>query len=239
MGLNKSKGMENNMYDWIDDTANPLGGECFHNCSYCYVKKLKHTKPVIRNKYTGPPSISENGMKKIAGKDKFIFLCDMTDLFADNVPFQYIKDIIDKCKSKPCNRYLLQTKNTKRMFDLKFLFADIHLPIFSICTTFESNRHYPQIMNNSPKPIDRITWFHRLGFANLDKFITVEPVLDFDLDEMVKSLSGANPTQINLGADSGNNNLPEPPKEKILELITELEKFTIVKQKKNLKRLLK
>jgi hypothetical protein len=35
------------------------------------------------------------------------------------------------------------------------------------------------------------------------------------------------------------NGLPEPPKEKILELIAELEKFTKVVQKKNLGRLLK
>ena len=48
----------------------------------------------------------------------------------------------------------------------------------------------------------------------------------------------AKPIQVNIGADSGGNNLPEPSKEKIIELIFELEKFTKVKQKKNLKRLL-
>ena len=236
MGLNKSNG---NMYEWIDDTANPLSGECMHKCKYCYVEKLKHAKPVIKNKYTGYPEISENGLKKISGKGKFIFVCDMTDLFAENVPFECVKKVIDKCRSKPENKYLLQTKNTKRMFDLKYLFSDIHLQIFSICTTFETNRHYSEIMNNSPSPMDRITWFHRLGFANLDKYITIEPIMDFDLNEMVRALKYSNPIQINIGGDSGNNNLPEPPKEKILNLITELEKFTKVKLKKNLNRLIK
>ena len=49
------------------------------------------------------------------------------------------------------------------------------------------------------------------------------------------------PVQANIGADSSpkRNNLPEPPKEKILELIAELETFTKVVKKKNLKRLLK
>jgi hypothetical protein len=46
------------------------------------------------------------------------------------------------------------------------------------------------------------------------------------------------PEQVNIGADTGRNNLPEPPKEQILELIAELEKFTTVVQKKNLRRLL-
>ena len=51
-------------------------------------------------------------------------------------------------------------------------------------------------------------------------------------------LRDANVTQINIGADSGNNNLSEPKKEKVLKLISKLEKITIVKQKSNLKRLL-
>ena len=48
-----------------------------------------------------------------------------------------------------------------------------------------------------------------------------------------------NPKQVNIGADSGNNNLPEPSKEKVLALIDELQKFTTIHNKSNLKRLLK
>ena len=228
-----------NMYEWISDTANPLGGECIHKCGYCFVEKLKHAKPVIKKKYTGDPEISENGLKKICGKGKFIFVCDMTDLFADNVPFSYIEKVINKCKSKPENKYLLQTKNTKRMFDLMYLFSDIHLQIFSVCTTFESNIYYPEDMGKAPVPMDRIKEFKRLGFSNLDKYITIEPIMDFDLNIVVEEIRGVMPLQVNIGADSGNNNLSEPPKEKILELIKQLETFTKVKQKSNLKRLLK
>jgi hypothetical protein len=47
------------------------------------------------------------------------------------------------------------------------------------------------------------------------------------------------PVQVNIGADSGHNHLPEPPAEKVLELIAELEKITKVVQKPNLARLLK
>ena len=93
-------------------------------------------------------------------------------------------------------------------------------------------------MGNSPKPLDRILEFKRLGFASTDKYITIEPIMDFDLDVMVKEIKDVIPKQVNIGADSGKNNLPEPSKEKILALIGELEKFTIVKKKKNLKRLL-
>jgi hypothetical protein len=63
--------------------------------------------------------------------------------------------------------------------------------------------------------------------------------MDFDLSRIVAMIKRCNPQQVNIGADTGHNNLPEPPKEKILELISALEEFTTVKQKTNLKRLLK
>lgn len=45
--------------------------------------------------------------------------------------------------------------------------------------------------------------------------------------------------QVNIGADSGGNHLPEPSAAKVLALIEELVKFTTVERKKNLARLLK
>ena len=65
--------------------------------------------------------------------------------------------------------------------------------------------------------------------------------MDFDLPEFVEMIKIYNPIQVNIGADSSHrrNMLPEPPKEKILELIEALEQFTTVVQKKNLARLLK
>ena len=63
--------------------------------------------------------------------------------------------------------------------------------------------------------------------------------MDFDLKELTHLIAMCNPQQVNIGADSGNHKLPEPPPEKIRELIDELEVFTTVNQKKNLKRLWK
>ena len=71
-----------------------------------------------------------------------------------------------------------------------------------------------------------------------DRYVTIEPIMDFDLFEMICLIKKCNPKQVNIGADSGNNHLPEPSKDKILELINELKKFTIIDQKQNLKRLI-
>lgn len=232
--LNKSKG---NMYEWVTHTANPLSGECLHNCSYCYVNKLKHAKPVIKAKYSGIPCISENGMKQLSGKNKIIFVVDMGDLFADNVDIEIIRTILNKCASKNENTYLFQTKNIQRISnskDIRKMLYEIKSVILS--TTIESNIRYKQ-MGNSPELLNRIK-----AIKFLEQFfatqITIEPIMDFNLGFFIEMLKDANVSQINIGADSGKNNLTEPPKEKILELISELSKFTKVKLKKNLKRLL-
>ena len=52
-------------------------------------------------------------------------------------------------------------------------------------------------------------------------------------------LKSASPKQVNIGADSGNNNLPEPSKEKVMQLIEGLNEFTTIHNNSNLKRLLK
>ena len=71
------------------------------------------------------------------------------------------------------------------------------------------------------------------------KMITIEPIMDFGLKEFVSLIYSCKPFQVNIGADSGKNNLSEPPKEKVLELISELEKFTKVHLKPNLQRVIK
>ena len=87
-------------------------------------------------------------------------------------------------------------------------------------------------MGNAPKPHERA--FH----LPENSYITIEPIIDFDLNDFISLLKVAKPKQVNIGADSGNNRLPEPSKEKVLHLIDELQKFTTIHNKSNLKRLI-
>ena len=110
---------------------------------------------------------------------------------------------------------------------------------FFICTTLETNRMYKSIMNNCRPPKDRSLSLSLIN--HIKKFITIEPIIDFELFDFIKMIKSCDPAQVNIGADSNpkRNKLPEPPKGKILELIAELETFTKVVKKENLKRLLK
>jgi hypothetical protein len=93
-------------------------------------------------------------------------------------------------------------------------------------------------MGNTPTPWERaqeMNNIHQIGFKTM---VTIEPILDFDIKELYQLVKMCKPFQVNIGADSCHHNLPEPPKEKIIELISELEKFTTVYKKNNLRRLM-
>lgn len=219
---------KSNMYEGVI-TYNPLGGECPHKCAYCSTNSLKRF-PGVAAKYSGSLQLYPGLPKK---SDKTVFVCAQNDLFAKEVPFEWIGEIISRCRAID-NDYLFQTKNPERMKE----FAP-YLPEKSIlCTTIETNRIYPQ-MGNTTDPYQRSLAMEEHTKAGFKTQITIEPIMDFDMEEMVWLIEQANPNQVNIGADSKRNNLPEPSKEKVLELIRELEKFTVVKQKSNLARLLK
>ena len=221
--MNKAKG---NMYPGISDTHNAVKGKCPHGCSYCYMNKL-YKRRLIK------PQETYLDMKMLdanLGKGKFIFIGNSCDMWADSVPDLFIYEALKQANKFPENKYLFQSKNP-----IRFLQFSDALPQ-NCCTgaTIETNRIYP-CMGNTPPPEDRAMAIDCKPAGEC--FIAIEPILDFDLDDFKALLSNAAPDYIYIGADSGNNHLPEPAKEKILELIAELEKFTTVVKKKNLGRL--
>ena len=219
MALNWVKNKKSNMYQFIDATWNTIKGECFHDCSYCYMKRWGKLKPV---------RFDEKELKTDLGTGNFIFVGSSCDMFAENIPDEWVIETLDYCK-KFDNQYLFQTKNPSRI-------NDNYLPRNSVvCTTIETNRWYEDIMNNCPPPYKRALGMYCI---DLPKYLTIEPILDFDLSEMIDIIREINPVQVNIGADSGRNNLPEPSKEKVLQLVSELQKFTIIHNKSNLQRLL-
>lgn len=215
MGLNFSKG---NMYEFVTHTFNTIKGECYHDCSYCYMKRWGKLNPVRFDK---------KELKTDLGNGNFIFVGSSCDMWAKNIPEDWIQRTLDHC-SKYDNSYLFQTKNPQN------LKRDL-IPNSSVCVTLETNRHYPEIMNNCPTPEQRV---EQMKLIKHPLYITIEPIMDFDLPEFVEMLKSCEAIQINIGADSGRNKLPEPPKEKVLELVNELQKFTTIHNKANLKRIL-
>ncbi len=225
--LNKSKG---NMFDWITKTYNPLGGECPHKCEYCYVKSNRFE--ATKKKYSGKPFLNHREANKSLGKDNFIFVCSMIDMFADSIKAYSILKILEQCR-KYDNKYLFQSKNPKRFYDFEGKFPKATY----LGTTIETNRIYSQ-MGNTPKPMDRaMALNHHANY--FPTMVTVEPIMDFDPLELWNLICICNPERVNIGADSKGHKLSEPSADKIKELIYNLKDVGIeVKLKSNLKRLM-
>jgi DNA repair photolyase len=227
MKQNNSNG---NMYPGFK-TWNPLGGECSHKCTYCSTHSWKKRMETIRVKYSGPLRLDYNALSKNLGKGNTYFVVAQNDLFQHCIPEHWIHEVFNHCK-KFDNTYLFQTKNPER-----FIPVIKEFPAKSIlCTTIETNRIYPQ-MGNTPRPDQRSYAMNCI--SEFSKQVTLEPIMDFDLSELVTLIKMANPVSVNIGADSKGHHLPEPSKEKLLALINELQKFTVIDRKTNLSRLLK
>jgi len=222
-----------NMYDWITRTWDPIGGECPHGCSYCYVKS--NHRPAVKKKYSGRPHLVEHEMTKSLASGHFYFVCSMMDLFAAEIPFVWISQVLERLYRFD-NQYLLQTKNPARM--LSFVAGGL-IPTEAILgTTIETNSHYDS-MGSAPGVGERAA---ALGNASRKHktMVTVEPIMDFKLGELMYLILQCRPSWVNIGADSKAHKLVEPSPEKVRDLVSHLKAEGIeVKLKSNLDRILK
>jgi DNA repair photolyase len=225
MGLNISKG---NMYEFITHTWNTVKGECPHDCSYCYMKRWGKLNPV---------RFDEKELKTNLGSGNFIFVGSSCDMWAKSIPWKWIVYTLEHMSKFPNNKYIIQTKNPSKVHYVARMFGlDKNI---SICTTIETNRFYGNIMRESPHPIDRSKYMSLLAKMGYKTLVTIEPIMKFDLDKLIVLIQNIYPYQVNIGGDSGNNDLPEPSAKEVKELIHVLNQTTKVKAKQNLKRILK
>lgn len=216
-----------NMYPWVTHTHTHLGGECPHKCTYCYVDNPRFGRPT---RYQGPLRLIEPEFDVDYGSDKTIFIENCNDLFAAEVPQQFINRIVLHCLQWPDNTYVWQTKNPDRYLNMEAM-----LPENSVLgVTIETNRHIPEI-GTAPSPERRMLAMEKLQAR---KFVTIEPVLDFDVEVLAEWIGRIRPEFLNLGADSKGHGLTEPSVEKVYALVDKLQQLGIdLREKHNLQRL--
>ena len=219
MGLNKQSG---NMYPFVTHTWNPIRGRCPHQCSYCYMKRFK----------VGNLRLEERELTTNLGSSNYIFVGSSTDMWAAEVPTEWIQRVIQHTK-KYNNTYLFQTKYPIRFLDF---IEDINRN-YILGTTLETNRDYD--VSLAPTPMDRWTQFKLLKKYKIRRMVSIEPVMDFDLVDFLCMLRDIKPEFVSIGADSKRNNLIEPSSEKLEKLIKHLKSYTNVIIKNNVKRLMK
>jgi hypothetical protein len=91
-------------------------------------------------------------------------------------------------------------------------------------------------ISNAPSPVSRIM---AMAAIHRKKFVTIEPILDFDVPKLYAAIISMNPEFVNIGADSKHHNLSEPTPDKVHALIAKLNNEGVeIREKHNLERLL-
>lgn len=116
--------MKTTKIEWTDKTWNPITGctKVSAGCVNCYAEIMsRRLKAMGQTKYKNgfKLSLHEEVLKEpLKWKSPHtIFVCSMSDLFHQDVPFEFIDEVIKIIESTPRHRYQLLTKRAERMYE--------------------------------------------------------------------------------------------------------------------------
>lgn len=226
-------------------TWSPIFG-CHYSCynGGCWAKRMALRLRAMgqeKYKFGFEPhfAFDEYSFKKKKFKaGEIVFVSSMGDAFAPWVSFDAIRVVLSVIEENPQTDFLLQTKNPRRFVSIAktgFLPTNVYLG-----TTIETDT-YPNSTHGFSKA-DAPDLRYRAMLADelspWRKFISIEPIIDFNLDTLVSWAKEIAPQIVEIGADSLRNSLPEPSWGKVVALKTELKKFVpVVIEKEGLERL--
>src|SRR5574344_3030601 len=114
--------MRTTKIEWTDQTWNPITGcsKVSEGCANCYAETMScRLKKMGIEKYKDAFKIAlhRNSLDKPLHwkTPSNIFVCSMSDLFNENVPFSFIDKVMKTIKESPWHRYQLLTKRAKRL----------------------------------------------------------------------------------------------------------------------------
>lgn len=221
------------MFNIVSKTWNPVTG-CRYNCIYCWARQLALTK--LRNspryRHGFKPRLNPEEFRRRFKPGEVVFVSDMGDLWGEWIPSEWIRRVLDHISKFPNTWFLFLTKNPDRYHE----FID-EMPENSILgATIETNRdeyfqegYNPRIAHNVPLPSRRYKAMKTLRWPL--KFVSIEPIMDFDLDTFTNWIREIAPFMVYIGYDNYNWRLPEPPLSKTHKLIKNIGDFTLVLKK--------
>jgi len=203
-----------NMYRASVAQYNPFAG-CRYACEYCepsFQRQLKRQKQRCMQCYDFEPHEHPQrleGTLPRTGFGEFIFTCSNGDV--SFCPTPYLEQIADRCRRDLERTFLIQSKNPAT-FDRVEWPRNVMLG-----TTIETNRdELCRDISKAPPPSVRYRDF--LAIDHQPKMVTIEPVMQFDLEVMDEWMTELNPRLIWLGYDTKGCGLPEPSIDEFREL---------------------
>jgi len=206
------------MFKSVGWTWNPIAG-CTHDCKYCWAKSLTERwgKPFT-------PQLREHFLKdKMPNDASWIFVGSMGDIGCEGVSEEWrekLYDFIEQDKSN--NTFLLQSKNPSVFTANRERLETIKHKIV-LGTTLETTEETPWSV--APDTFSRAVSLsymkHNHGYR---AFLSLEPISDFDLELMTSWIDNIKPEAIEIGKENYTHYTTPPSDEKLLDLMTWLDK---------------
>ncbi len=206
---------------------------CEFSCSYCWARRLITTrlKGTLKYKDCGfKPTVHEKYLDAKFKAGEFCFISSLGDLsFAPNYIYAHIFETATK---NPATNFLMCTKSPS-FYSNHFM----SLPNLYFGCTIETNKDTSRFSKAPPTEL-RGKIMTELEVEN--KFISIEPIIDFNVYEFTKMIVNIAPKIVEVGADNYRCGLPEPSSIKLNVFLKSLEANGInVIHKSGLERLLK
>lgn len=114
--------MKTTKIEWTDKTWNPITGCTKYSagCAHCYAETMSrrlHAMGVAKYQREFELTLHEDNLQESFSwrKAHNIFVCSMSDLFHEKVPFEFIDKVMATIRQTPQHRYQILTKRAERM----------------------------------------------------------------------------------------------------------------------------
>ncbi len=172
--------------------------------------------------------LNETEFRTKFGKEDVIFVSDMGDLFGSFVPDDWIIQVLKHTSHFPEANFLFMTKNPSRYLEFLHQIPENAILGATIETNMDSILKTDKI-SQAPPPSERFNALRNLKWER--KLLSIEPILDFDLETFVKWIEDISPLLVYVGYDNYSHDLNEPSETKTLELIDRISENTLVIRK--------
>ncbi len=190
--------MRTTKIEWTDKTWNPITGctKKSAGCAHCYAEVMaRRLQAMHLKKY-------QNGFGLTLHEEDLdapfqwkrphnIFVCSMSDIFHENVPFDFVDRILETIRKTPQHRYQILTKRSERMaeyFTTRDIPQNVWLGVTVECTSSKIRIDNLRVLNATVK------------------FLSCEPLIE-DLGEL--DLQGID--WVIVGGESGTLARPMKP----------------------------
>ena len=169
--------MKTTKIEWTDKTWNPITGctKKSAGCAHCYAEVMAQRLKAMRlEKYRNgfELTLHENNLEEplLWKKAHNIFVCSMSDIFHENVPFEFVDRIMDTIKRTPQHRYQILTKRSERMreyFQTRDIPQNVWLGVTVECASSKVRIDHLRDLNVTVKFLSCEPLIEDLGELNL------------------------------------------------------------------------